>query len=56
MAREKREVWAKRVQRWADSRLTAKEFASETGVNENTLAHCLDIGRATRCRADRAHP
>jgi hypothetical protein len=38
MAREAREVWAKRVERWRDSGLTLKEFASEIGVNANTLA------------------
>jgi len=39
MAREGREVWAKRVERWVDSGLSAKEFAAETGINANTLAH-----------------
>lgn len=38
MTRENREVWAKRVERLADSGLTAKEFAAEIGVNVNTLA------------------
>jgi transposase-like protein len=38
MARENREVWAKRVERWRDSGLTLKEFAAEVGVNANTLA------------------
>jgi hypothetical protein len=38
MARETREVWAKRVERWRDSGLTVKEFAAEIGVNANTLA------------------
>jgi transposase len=32
-------VWQQRVQRWADSGLTAKEFAAETGVNVHTLTH-----------------
>jgi transposase-like protein len=31
-------VWVKRVERWRDSGLTLKEFASEVGVNANTLA------------------
>ncbi len=31
-------MWAKRVERLADSGLTAKEFAAEIGVNANTLA------------------
>jgi transposase-like protein len=39
MGHERREVWAKRVERWADSGLTAHEFAAEIGVNANTLAH-----------------
>jgi hypothetical protein len=39
MARAGRAEWAKRVQRWADSGLTAKEYAAETGLNPNTLAH-----------------
>lgn len=39
MARETREIWKKRVERWVDSGLTAKEFAAEIGVNVNTLAH-----------------
>jgi hypothetical protein len=38
MARETREVWVKRVERWRDSGLTLKEFAREIGVNANTLA------------------
>jgi hypothetical protein len=37
MERETREVWAKRVERWKDSELTAKEFASEIGVNVHSL-------------------
>lgn len=32
-----RELWAKRVQRWRDSGLTAREYAAETGLNLNTL-------------------
>jgi DNA-binding transcriptional regulator YiaG len=39
MAREPREVWEKRVARWRESGLKAKEFACEVGVNANTLAH-----------------
>ncbi len=34
MDRESRETWAKRVERWRDSGLTAKEFAAEMGINE----------------------
>jgi hypothetical protein len=39
MARESREVWAKRVERWRDSGLTATEFAAEVGVNPRTLSY-----------------
>ena len=39
MARDGRETWVKRVARWRDSGLTAKEFAAEMGINANTLAH-----------------
>lgn len=37
MDRESRETWAKRVERWQDSGLTAKEFAAELGVNAHSL-------------------
>ena len=37
--RTSREVWAKRVQRWQDSDLTAAEFAAEIGVNPKTLSY-----------------
>ena len=33
-----REEWAKRVTRWKDSGLTAKEFASEIGVSPHSLS------------------
>jgi hypothetical protein len=39
MARESRETWSKRVERWIASGLTAKEFAAEVGVNAGTLMH-----------------
>ncbi|MHB8420109.1 MAG: IS66 family insertion sequence element accessory protein TnpA, partial [Myxococcales bacterium] len=37
MGRERREVWRKRVERWARSGLTAEEFSRETGVRVGTL-------------------
>ena len=37
MARTTPTEWAKRVERWRDSGLTAKEFASEINVNAGTL-------------------
>ena len=38
MARATAEEWAKRVERWRDSGLTAKEFAAEAGLNAGTLS------------------
>jgi hypothetical protein len=39
MATNTRDLWAKRVERWKDSGLTAKEFAAEMGINPQTLAY-----------------
>ncbi len=33
-----REEWAKRVERWRDGGLTAKEFAAELGINAGSFA------------------
>ncbi len=38
MDRESRETWAKRVERWKDSGLTAKEYAAELGINAHSLS------------------
>lgn len=38
MARTSAEEWAKRVERWKDSGLTAKEFADEIGIKATTLS------------------
>ena len=38
MERVSREAWAKRVERWQDSGLTAAEYAGEIGVKAHTLA------------------
>jgi hypothetical protein len=35
--RATRAEWEKRVERWSDSGLTAKQFAVETGINAGTL-------------------
>jgi len=35
--RTARAEWAKRVERWADSGLTSKEFAAELGINPRSL-------------------
>jgi hypothetical protein len=37
MERVGRETWAKRIERWTDSGLTAKEFAAELGIRPDTL-------------------
>ena len=37
--RSSREEWAKRVERWQDSDLTAAEFAAELGINPRTLSY-----------------
>ena len=39
MERVSRETWAKRVERWIDSGLTAKEFAAEAGLKASTLSY-----------------
>lgn len=39
MSRTAAEQWAKRVERWKDSGLTAKEFAAEAGLNASTLTY-----------------
>lgn len=38
MERQSRETWAKRVERWKDSGLTAKEYAAEVGINAQSLS------------------
>ncbi len=39
MARASEAQWAKRVERFRDSGLSAKEFAAETGLNASTLSY-----------------
>lgn len=38
MGRASRAVWAKRVERWSDSGLTAKQFAAEIDVSPQSLS------------------
>ena len=38
-SRVAREEWAKRVERWRDSGLSAAEFAAELGINARTLTY-----------------
>ncbi|MGH7436692.1 MAG: IS66 family insertion sequence element accessory protein TnpA, partial [Polyangiaceae bacterium] len=37
MDRESRETWAKRMERWKHSGLTAKEYAAELGIKAHSL-------------------
>ena len=37
MERTSRETWAKRIERWKESGLTAKEFAAEVGLSASSL-------------------
>jgi hypothetical protein len=39
MAKADREEWARRVQRWQESGLTAREFATEMGLKATTLTY-----------------
>jgi transposase len=38
VARADRDEWAKRVQRWQESGLTAREFADEFGLKATSLS------------------
>jgi hypothetical protein len=38
MEQTSREAWAKRVERWKDSGLSAKEYAAEVGINARSLS------------------
>lgn len=53
MARASAEEWTKRVERWRDSGLTAKEFAAEAGFNAGTLLHWSWKLRSARGEASR---
>jgi hypothetical protein len=39
MAKSTREEWAKRVRRWKQSGLAAREFEAWTGINARTLSY-----------------
>jgi hypothetical protein len=55
MGRDGREVWAKRVARWRESGLSAREFASETGINASSLSHwAWKLARGERAGTERA--
>jgi hypothetical protein len=54
MGREGREVWAKRVERWRDSGLTAEQFADELGINAGNLRAWSYRLKAERRRVEEA--
>lgn len=55
MARASRETWAKRVERWKDSGLTAREFAAELGINAGALSHWkYQLGKEAKAESARA--
>ena len=57
MRRDSREAWAKRVERWRDSGLTAKEFADEAGINARTLSYWKwRLRRDRRADGERGEP
>ena len=57
MARASRAEWAKRVERWRDSGLSAKEYASETGLKATTLSYWKwRLGAAERGRSSGPRP
>lgn len=56
MERTSRETWAKRVERWKDSGLTAEEFATETGINAHSLGWWKwRLGSEGKKQSPRAH-
>jgi hypothetical protein len=63
MGRASRAVWAKRVERWSDSGLTAKQFAAEIDVSPQSLSFWKwrlrkdeqGSARATRRRKEEPH-
>src|SRR5215510_8192367 len=54
MAKTTSAEWAKRVERWQDSGLSAKEFAAELNVNAGTLAYWKYRLRRESASAERA--
>jgi transposase-like protein len=56
MSKTTRAQWAKRVERWLESGLTAKEFAAELNVSPSVLARWRRaLERSNGVDAERAH-
>src|SRR5687767_14066321 len=56
--RASRDEWAKRVERWRDSGLSAEQFATELGINAGTLKFwkyklSLPVGEEKKPRAEK---
>jgi hypothetical protein len=58
MGRVSRDVWAKRVERWRESGLTAKEFSAEIGIKSHSLTYwAWKLGAAAKAeKAQRSEP
>jgi hypothetical protein len=57
MERVDRETWAKRVERWKDSGLSAAEFATEIGVTPKALSWWKwQLGKGEKRKATQRRP
>src|SRR5258708_6067754 len=48
MDRESRDTWAKRVERWEESGLMAKEYVTELGINAHSPVRCCSASVTKR--------
>jgi len=51
MAKATRQFWAQRIEEWAKSGLTRKQFAAQAGVSASTLGYWKWLLRAERKRS-----
>lgn len=57
MSKERREIWAERVEGWVRSGRTSAEYAAELGVNARTLVYWKwRLGKEARESGERARP
>ncbi|HKP55831.1 MAG TPA: hypothetical protein VJV78_03895 [Polyangiales bacterium] len=56
MDQDLRAIWAKRIERWRQSGLTAKEFAAELDVRPNSLSYWKSKLREPEPAASRVQP